>query len=246
MKRQDLEIAKPCHEDWNGMEDRGERRFCGSCVKEVHDLSWLSAEEASELLSGPRGRVCIRYVVDAETDEVLFRDPSSSKWRMYRQREGVKALMAAAMVAAPMLLAGCEVEPAPEEATASVISPIEIGETAPRLTPAASRKPTFQAKPLPKPVAHIEPLMGEPPMVQEPVVHTKKGEVKDPGASRKPTFQVKKKVKAKKKEKTVETPKPTLIRMGDIAVHEPEEKTAPAKASRKKRFPNYNDIVGEW
>ncbi len=65
MRRDQLTIAEPCHEDWTSMTGDERRRFCGSCNKHVHDLSAMDEDEAEELL-GTEGEVCVRYEVDTE------------------------------------------------------------------------------------------------------------------------------------------------------------------------------------
>jgi len=48
-------------------------RFCDSCVKEVHDLSARTEEEARALLAAARGtRICVRFARDS-SGAVRFR-----------------------------------------------------------------------------------------------------------------------------------------------------------------------------
>jgi hypothetical protein len=74
MRSTDLEIASPCHENWDAMRGEGSRRFCGVCQKDVHDLSALAQDEAHALLREHAGEaLCVRYT--SETDGSLrFRD----------------------------------------------------------------------------------------------------------------------------------------------------------------------------
>lgn len=46
-----VQIAKPCHADWNQMKGDERTRFCGSCQKNVYNLSSMSRADAEALLS---------------------------------------------------------------------------------------------------------------------------------------------------------------------------------------------------
>jgi hypothetical protein len=81
--------------------DGDARRFCGVCVKQVHDLSALTETEARTVLAdeSAKGRVCVRYKADA-AGNIKFKPETvtaASVWRM--------TLAAAGMTLA--LLTGC-------------------------------------------------------------------------------------------------------------------------------------------
>ena len=40
-----ISVKAPCHEDWAGMSNTNDGRFCSSCEKEVIDFTKLSDEE---------------------------------------------------------------------------------------------------------------------------------------------------------------------------------------------------------
>jgi hypothetical protein len=102
MRRLHLPIQDPCHENWDAMSHEGDaRRFCGVCVKQVHDLSALTEPQARAVLAdeGSKGRVCVRYTADRDGN-IKFKPETvtaSSLWRM--------TLAAAGMTLA--LLTGC-------------------------------------------------------------------------------------------------------------------------------------------
>lgn len=97
MRSGQLEITSPCHENWEAMDGGEERRFCGVCQKDVHNLSAMRHDEAQALLQERAGeRLCVRYT--AESDGALrFRDlvPTISLTRKI-----VRAAFAATMLAA--------------------------------------------------------------------------------------------------------------------------------------------------
>lgn len=72
MRREDLPIPVPCHEDWNTMTVEGKTLFCAACKKNVKDLVRMTEAEASELLAKPDNRdLCVRYLYDAH-GELVF------------------------------------------------------------------------------------------------------------------------------------------------------------------------------
>lgn len=97
MRMRQVEITSPCHESWDAMNGGEERRFCGVCQKDVHNLSAMRHDEAEALLKERSGeQLCVRYT--AESDGSLrFRDlvPSAGLTRKI-----VRAAFAATMLAA--------------------------------------------------------------------------------------------------------------------------------------------------
>lgn len=123
MKRENLKINEPCTEDWDAMsESDGSARFCDKCTKNVHNLSDMTREEASEFLASQKdSSLCVIYKFDSKTQEVLFRKarPSSG------QLAGLKRLLAAAAMV-PML-AGCDTSHEMEScAVGQEVRPIDL------------------------------------------------------------------------------------------------------------------------
>lgn len=56
-----IEIAKPCRADWGAMRGDDRVRFCGTCQKNVYNLSALSREQAEELLNAEEALPCVRF-----------------------------------------------------------------------------------------------------------------------------------------------------------------------------------------
>lgn len=183
MKRQELPVQAPCYENWTGMEDHGERRFCGACDQEVHDLTMLTRAQAEDVLGAEH--VCVRYAFDTETDEILFRDEDSPWWRLYQQTEGVGRMLAAAALAVPMLmLPACE-QPATSVEEAAVVAPIVIEAGEPPRVEASSheevgagRRPTLRPSVAPKVDPEVEPEVECHEGVDEPVGEKPEREVK--------------------------------------------------------------------
>lgn len=70
-----LKIASPCTEDWEGMQGDGQKRFCGKCRKHVHNLREYDRAEAEALIaqSACGGHVCVQMQRDAH-GVVITRD----------------------------------------------------------------------------------------------------------------------------------------------------------------------------
>jgi len=60
-----IRVASPCTADWNAMTpadaDSERVRHCGSCNKNVYNLSQMTRDEAEALILAQEGRLCIRY-----------------------------------------------------------------------------------------------------------------------------------------------------------------------------------------
>ncbi|MEK7725310.1 MAG: hypothetical protein AAB336_13230, partial [Acidobacteriota bacterium] len=51
-----IRIASPCSADWNEMVGNERQKFCGSCQKNVYNLSGMTKDEAENLLMNAEGR----------------------------------------------------------------------------------------------------------------------------------------------------------------------------------------------
>ena len=109
MKRDQLKIASPCHENYDAMLGDGPQRFCESCSKHVTNLSEMTQEDATAFLDASRGSsVCVRYRTTG-SGKVLFRATRIDSFRM--QVQGAKKLLTAAVVMVMPLMAACDREP---------------------------------------------------------------------------------------------------------------------------------------
>lgn len=100
----DLRIASPCDADWEGMQaltdDAGARaRFCGSCEKNVYDLSAMTRDDAMQLIERHEGRCCVRFY-QREDGTVLTEDCPVGVRALLKKAERRALLAAAATVGA--------------------------------------------------------------------------------------------------------------------------------------------------
>jgi len=163
MKRADLPIPTPCHEDWDTMTVVGKTLFCAACKKHVHDLTRMTEAEAREVLAR-RGaeELCVRYLHDAYGD-LVFRMVAPPLVPPSRLAGAKRALALGASIAGVSAIAACASAPPPQAEmyggavacpTEAPTSPTPSGTTssaasgAPEATaaPSASGPPTPTAK----------------------------------------------------------------------------------------------------
>jgi CarboxypepD_reg-like domain/Secretion system C-terminal sorting domain len=64
-KKIQLQIAEPCHENWDAMTPVEQGKFCGSCQKQVVDFTDMSDRQIAEFFKKPAtGSVCGRFMND--------------------------------------------------------------------------------------------------------------------------------------------------------------------------------------
>jgi hypothetical protein len=56
-----IRVASPCNASWAGMTGDDRVRHCGSCNKNVFNLSELTREQAESLITENNGKLCVRY-----------------------------------------------------------------------------------------------------------------------------------------------------------------------------------------
>lgn len=64
MKKFQLHVPEPCHEDWNEMTPEAQGKFCGACKKSVVDFTGMSDGQVAEFFKKATGSVCGRFHED--------------------------------------------------------------------------------------------------------------------------------------------------------------------------------------
>ena len=78
-----IEIPKPCHENWNKMSPVEQGRFCGSCQKAVVDFTGMSDSQLVSFFKKPStGSVCGRFEND-QLGRNLFVPGKRMPWLKY-------------------------------------------------------------------------------------------------------------------------------------------------------------------
>jgi hypothetical protein len=164
-----IDVASPCHARWEDMVGSDRVRFCGSCQKNVFNLSGMKRDEASELLRATDGKLCVRFF-RRQDGTILTQDCPVGIALVVRRAKRATLIAAATTIGAIATMltflglsmtkkAGCELQ--------NVKTQIE--EVIPEITPPI---PTMGEPP---------PLMGDvapPPQPPKPI--QKMGKVKRP------------------------------------------------------------------
>lgn len=98
----ELRIASPCDADWDDMRpvtsaDGARARFCGSCEKNVYDLSAMTRADAMGLIERHEGRCCVRFYQRAD-GTVLTEDCPVGVHALLKRAERRALVTAAACV----------------------------------------------------------------------------------------------------------------------------------------------------
>ena len=149
-----LKVASPCHADWDAMEGDDQARFCGTCRKNVYNLSEMTHDEAQALVSRLEGRLCVRFYTRA--DGTLLTQDCPVGLRAVRRKLARKLSYAAALLlsCASGLLRGMEPAQAVTHAKKHAVKP-----PAPLLMGKIVPPHPMMGKPAPSPPMHT---MGAP------------------------------------------------------------------------------------
>ena len=93
-----IRVASPCGVGWETMTGDDRTRHCGSCNKQVYNLSSLTRDEAETLIVARAGQLCVRYFQRAD-GTILLNDCTVGVSRRRRRRvivAGAAALLAGA------------------------------------------------------------------------------------------------------------------------------------------------------
>jgi hypothetical protein len=95
----DVRIAAPCSADWAVMKGDERVRFCGSCEKNVYDLSKMTRAEAEALLA-QRETPCIRLYRRADGTVITADCPVGARRRRFKRivASTVGGVIAGAMI----------------------------------------------------------------------------------------------------------------------------------------------------
>ena len=92
-----IRVATPCSAKWEDMTGDEQVRHCGSCDKNVYNLSGMTREEAETLIIAKQGKLCVRYF-QRKDGTILTKDCAVGISKKRKRR--LFAAGAAAMLAA--------------------------------------------------------------------------------------------------------------------------------------------------
>lgn len=72
-KKIQLDVSRPCHEDWNQMTDSEKGKFCNSCQKHVIDFTGMNDAQLIAFFRKPtNGSVCGRFMSDQLQRDIIL------------------------------------------------------------------------------------------------------------------------------------------------------------------------------
>lgn len=172
-----IAIPSPCTASWDLMQGDDRVRHCGSCNKNVFNLSAMAEEEAADLLAGNAdGHLCVRFYRRSD-GTVLTSDCGAGARSGSRQAWTRLAGATALALSAAACSAGdkAPAEPAGAKPVMVKVVPEQMplmGDIAPVPPPVTMGMPVAPPAPV-EPVVPVQPVatMGAPPPVPlEPAV----------------------------------------------------------------------------
>ncbi len=130
---QQVRVASPCKERWDGMAGDEHVRFCGRCEKNVYDLSALTASQAEALLRERGESMCVRFFRRSDGTILTSDCPVGSESKRFWRRV-TKVAVASGLAAAGITMATATVTRTVPAAAPSCPRVIEITMATPRVT----------------------------------------------------------------------------------------------------------------
>ncbi len=78
-----INIAEPCHENWQNMTGTEQGRFCGACKKEVIDFTMLSDNEVYKTMLRSDNDLCGRFLSTQLNNEIEYKLERKQNWHKY-------------------------------------------------------------------------------------------------------------------------------------------------------------------
>lgn len=72
MKKLNIIISKPCHEQWEAMVPADHGKYCGACQKTVTDFSSMSDRQLAEFFKKPKAGTCGRFHHDQLARDIVM------------------------------------------------------------------------------------------------------------------------------------------------------------------------------
>ena len=185
---EEIRVATPCRADWSKMQGDDRSRFCGSCAKNVYNLSEMTRAEAETLVREKEGQLCVRFFQRPDGTMLTTDCPVGTKTnrKSGRVSAALLTIFAAPFLMVSAALAGTHFNKT--HAMESLRNAPVVGTLVNKLSPQpistmtgaiaiAPRKSPSKATPTPAPTPADEPLMGKPmmpktvqPMMGEPTM----------------------------------------------------------------------------
>ncbi len=160
-----IQVAKPCHADWDAMTGDAQVRHCGSCRKNVYNLSEMTRAQAEAVILEHEGHLCVRFYTRA--DGTVLTQDCPVGLRAFRLKAAQKLSWAAALALACVTgLWRGETAHAVTQNVPKAIAPTQTHKANVPAKPRTTPPPVLMGKPILPP----RWTMGAPPPV--PAMHT--------------------------------------------------------------------------
>ncbi len=168
-----IQVAKPCHADWDAMTGDAQVRHCGSCRQNVYNLSEMTRAQAEAVILENEGHLCVRFYTRA--DGTVLTQDCPVGLRAFRLKVARKLSWAAALALA--CLTGAwrgETAHAVTKSPPKAAAPANTRKASPPAKPhtVPPRPQVLMGKPLPPPHGWT---MGAPP---PPLPHATMGMIR--------------------------------------------------------------------
>lgn len=91
-----IQVAKPCHADWDAMTGDAQVRHCGDCRLNVYNLSEMTRAQAESVILKHEGHLCVRFYTRA--DGTVLTQDCPVGLRAFRLKAVRKLSWAAALI----------------------------------------------------------------------------------------------------------------------------------------------------
>jgi hypothetical protein len=133
-----LQIPKPCSEDWNQMTPEAQGRFCNSCQKTVTDCTHMSDAQLIAFFKKPKQSICGRFTQEQLENDILI-PRKRIPWVKYFFQIALPALLLSLKSTAQTTRIKTPIETLPA-ATKGEVAPVILGDTT------ANQLPTITGK----------------------------------------------------------------------------------------------------
>lgn len=104
-RRVNIQIPKPCTQDWNQMQGIDQNRYCLHCTKSVVDFSTKSEQEILKMLSNTSENVCGRF-----SKEQLIKI-NKKEHSLHPMQKWIRAIGTACLLSFPLVSFSKEIKP---------------------------------------------------------------------------------------------------------------------------------------
>ncbi len=167
---ENVRVASPCSASWEAMTGDDRVRFCGSCQKNVYNLSAMASADAERLLAEREGSICVRFYQRADGTVMTTDCPVGVRRRRMKRVVLAVAGAGALAMSASALFARLGKPCALPRAMMGAAVPVEVAAPTQPPTQTPSAEPTAPAWAMGTAVAaHAEaPRVTSPSTAAEP------------------------------------------------------------------------------